>query len=325
MHSSHTPQMSVIIATPDTFKTIQKTLSYLRAQTVKEQLEIVIVAPSKDQLGLDESELQDFFKFQVVEVGPIPSVAFANAAGVRHASAPVVAFAETHAFPNPEWAEALIEAHKQPRAAVGPAMVNGNPDSAISWASFLIAYSRWMEPVEAGTIEDLPGHNSCYKREILLEKYGDKLDTLLETESILHWDLRSSGYELYLEPRAKTQHLNPTLPASFLGELFYYGRLFAAARAQHWSFFRRLVYTVSSPLIPLVRIRHTLPNVRRAKQHYKLPRFVWPPIIAGLIAASVGEMLGYALGAGNAMEQMKEYEYHRERHLAERDRPAAAS
>ncbi len=317
--------MSVILATPDTFKTIQKTLSYLRAQTVKEQLEIVIVAPTKDQLGLDASALQDFLKFQVVEVGPIPSVAFANAAGIRRASAPVVAFAETHAFPNPEWAEALIEAHKQPRAAVGPAMANANPESAISWASFLIAYSRWMEPIEAGTIDDLPGHNSSYKREIILEKYGDKLEELLETESILHWDLQSSGYPLYLETRAKTQHLNPSLPGSFLAELFYYGRLFAAARAQQWSCFRRLVYTASSPLIPLVRIRHTLPNVRRAKQHYKLPPFIWLPIIAGLIAGSLGEMLGYASGAGKAMQQMKEYEYHRDRHLAERDRQAAAS
>lgn len=318
------PQMSVILATPDIYETIRKTISYLRVQTVKEQLEIVIVAPSKDKLALDDSELKDFLQFQVVEVGPIQSVASANAAGVRHANAPVVAFGETHAYPNPDWAKALIEVHQQPWAAVGPIMINANPESTISWASFLIAYGRWMEPIKAGMIDDLPGHNSTYKRAILLE-YGAELETLLETESILHWDLQTKGYQLYLESAVQTQHLNPTLPSSFLGELFHYGRLFAAARARHWSFLRRLLYIGSAPLIPLVRLRHTLPHIQRAKQHHKLPPLVLPPMILGLVAASLGELMGYALGAGNAMQQMCDFEYHRDRHLAKRDRQAVAN
>jgi glycosyltransferase involved in cell wall biosynthesis len=314
------PQLSVIIATPDNYQTIRKTVSYLRAQTVKEQLEIVIVAPSREALGLEESELHDFGQFQVVEVGEIPSVGFANAAGVRHAQASVVVFAETHAYPEPEWAQLLITAHQDDWVAVGPTMVNGNPESIVSWASFLIAYSRWMAPITSGVIDDLPGHNSSYKRAMLLD-YGAELDTLLETESILHCDLRAKGNQLYLESNVKTHHVNPTLPSSFLGELFYYGRLYAAARAKPWSWLRRLLYVLGVPLIPLIRLNYTLLQWQRVRQSCSIPLGVLLPILLGLIAASFGEMLGYGLGAGKAMAQMRDFEYHRERHLAKLNHP----
>ena len=252
-------QMSVVIATPDNYQTIRKTSSSLRSQTAKNQLEIVIVAPSQQQLGLDESDLQDFGQFQVVEVREISSVSFANAA-VRHAKAPLVVFAETHAYPEPEWAKLLIDAHQQDWVAVGSAMVNGNPESIVSWASFLIAYSRWMPLIASSAIDRLPGHNSSYKRAILLD-YGAELDTLLETESILHWNLRPKRHQLYLESAAKTHHVNPSLFSSFVGELFYYGRLFAAARAKPWWFGRRLLYVLSFPLIPLIRQLIRLRNI----------------------------------------------------------------
>jgi Glycosyl transferase family 2 len=80
-------------------------------------------------LGLEESELRDFLQFRVVEVGTINSTARARATGVRHASAPVVALTEDHAYPAPGWAEALINAHKEGWAAVGPVMANANREA----------------------------------------------------------------------------------------------------------------------------------------------------------------------------------------------------
>ena len=46
--SGSSPQMSVVIVTPDSYETIRKTVEHLRAQTVKDRLEIVIVAPSAE-------------------------------------------------------------------------------------------------------------------------------------------------------------------------------------------------------------------------------------------------------------------------------------
>src|SRR5512145_855320 len=136
MTAGRPPEMSVVLVTPDRYETIRTTVKYLRAQTVRERLEIVIVAPSTATLHLDHTEIKEFLRCRVVEVGAVRSIAEGNAAGVRQASAPVVALAEDHSYPDPGWAAALIEAHQHSWAVVGPAVRNANPKSVISWADF---------------------------------------------------------------------------------------------------------------------------------------------------------------------------------------------
>jgi hypothetical protein len=277
-----------------------------------------------DQLDLDDSELKDFLQFRVVEVGPLQSLSWARAPGVRQASAPVVGFVESHSHPSPGWAEALIEAHRQPWAAVGPAVNNANPGSMISWASFLLDYGRWFEPAAAAVIDDLPGHNSSYKRQVLVD-YGSELEAMLEAESILHWDMQAKGYRLYLEPRARIVHLNISLPSSWVPERYYAGRRFAAARAQLWSPLRRLLYVSGSPLIPLVRLPRILRDIHRSpRQRDLLPR-VLPALIVSLVVSAVGEMIGYAFRSGDAMEKLSKLELNKIPHLAPRDRQAEAA
>ncbi|HYN89764.1 MAG TPA: glycosyltransferase [Ardenticatenaceae bacterium] len=311
--------MSVVIVT-DTYSSIRKTMRHLRAQTVNDRLEVVIVAPSRDALGLDESERDGFQRVQVIEVGPLESLSWARAAGIRQASAPLVALAENHCYPDPHWAEALVEAHQQPWAAVGPAIGNANPDTLVSWSNLYIDYGPWVEPVPAGEIDDLPGHNSSYKRALLLE-YGDRLETMLEAETTLHWDLRARGYRLYLEPEARTLHLNVSLPSSWLAERFWTGRRFAAARAQnqHWSPLKRAAYAGGAPLIPLVRLARLWPQVRRRPALF--PRIL-PALMVGLAVSAAGEMVGYALGSGISMEKTVAVEMDKGAHLVSAERQA---
>jgi len=129
MSGASLPEMSVVVITPDRYETVRKTVRHWKAQSVRGRLEIVLVAPSAVELGLDKSEMQDFLQFRVIEVGPINSTAKARAIGVRHASAPVVALSEDHAYPAPGWAEAIIIAHKDGWATVGPVMANANPEA----------------------------------------------------------------------------------------------------------------------------------------------------------------------------------------------------
>lgn len=313
------PEMSVIMVTPDNFETIQKTVRYLKAQTVRDQLEIVIVAPSKDNLGIKISDLKDFLQFRVIEAGVVSSIAKAYAIGIRHARAPLVALAEDHSFPDSGWAEALIKAHRQSWAAVGPAIRNANPYNLVSWADLLIAYAPWLVPAEAGMIDHLPGHNSSYKRSILLE-YESKLESMLELESILHWDLKAKGYKLYLEPEAKTSHLNFERLSSWLPAQFYNGRLFASARSRNWFMLHRLLYTTGSPLVPLIRVSHILRNFRRDNNKRNLLLKIFPILILGLLVSAFGEMIGYALGTGNSRQKMSKFEFHRTRHLKNKER-----
>jgi GT2 family glycosyltransferase len=319
MSECHFPEMSVVIVTPDHYKTIYKTVECLRAQTVKEKLEIVIVAPSLHNLDLNELDLKEFLCFGVVECGPIISSAKARAAGIRRANAPVVAFVEDHSYPDPRWAEALIKAHQQSWAAVGPAMCNGNPESMTSWANLIIEYAPWLDPTKARIVDHLPGHNSAYKRSHLLD-YGPEIEDMLGAESILQWNLGAKGYQLYLDPGAKTFHLNFSSAVSSVALRFYAGRLFASTRSQHWPSLQRFFYFTGSPLIPLIRLLRILRELRQPGRPQKLLPRILPLLIIGLVVDGIGEMVGYGLGIGRAVEKLSDLEFHRERYLNRRDK-----
>ena len=315
------PEMSVVIITPDRFAAIRRAITHLRAQSVRDQLEVVIVAPSAEELEADDLELAPFHSVQVVEVGHLGSVGEANAMGVRRARAPLVAFVEEHSYPQPGWAEALLEAHLQPWAAVGPVVSNANERSLVAWADFLIGYGPWMDPSPGGVRDLLPGHNSSYKRTLLLE-YGPQLDLMLESETTLHSSLRQKGHQLYLEPGARISHLNYENLSVWIRAQYLSGRAFAADRAEHWSSSRRLLFTVGGPLIPLVRVRRTLGQMRGARQPLSRSAMVFPAVLLGLAVSAAGEMMGYCWGAGDAVQRRWDLEFHRARYLKAEQQPS---
>lgn len=316
------PAMSVVVITPDRFATIRKTIKHLAAQNACGKLEIVIIAPSARNIELDVSALRDFLHYKVIEVGPVNSTARARATGVRAASAPIVAFAEDHSYPAPGWAEALINRHDENWAAVGPVMANANPRTITSWANLLIEYAEWLEPSASGERDHLPGHNSSYKRDLLLE-YGDRLEAMLDAESVLHWDLRRQGYKLYLEPKARTFHQNFSAPFPCFTLRFNGGRLFASARSRDWPLWRKAIFVLAAPLIPLVRCNRIARELLKpGRPRHLLPQLL-PALLGGLIFDGAGEMAGYAFGAGGAMPKLSDMEFHRERYLTRNDRSEA--
>ncbi|HEY7221533.1 MAG TPA: glycosyltransferase [Candidatus Binatia bacterium] len=321
MNDGCAAQMSVVLVTPDGYDSIRRTMEHLQAQTVCDQLEIVIVAPSAATLDFDPAERAAFDSVRVVEVGEVQSTGRAIAAGVREASSPVVAYAEEHSYPAPGWAEALIKAHRQSWAVVGVAIANANPGNMISWASLFTDFGPWVEPAVAGETYHLAWHHSAYKRALLLE-YGPELDALLETEGILHKDLQARGYRLYLESAAKTNHVNISLLASYVAAEFHGARLFAANRARgtKWPVLWRLLYISAMPLIPFLRLKRVLQHIFRSGRERELLPRILPALIIGLLADAVGQLMGYASGAGNAARYRVNFELNRYRHVTEQDR-----
>jgi hypothetical protein len=309
------PELSVIVPT-DRFTTMRSTAANLGEQTALERLELVVVTPSpRDFAG--HCELEGFHSVRLVEAD-VSSLPRARAAGVRAARAELVAFSETHAFPEPRWAEAMIDAHRGPWAAVGPVVRVANPGHPAAWGNFFVDYGRWAEPLTSGPVADLPGHNSSYKRFVLLD-YGSGLESMLVAESVLHQDLRRHGYRLYLEAGARVRHLNMTRLVPAATQWFHYGRGYAVARSRRWSRPRRLVYTAGAPLIPLVRFARTLGEMRRAQRLRLLPGAL-PAMICSLAGGGAGELVGYAIGGGESLEGTTRYELHRSRFAASRAR-----
>jgi hypothetical protein len=281
-------------------------------------LELVIVVPSTELLDPEVSQLTEFARYQVVEIQKFQSIGQANAAGIRRATASIIALAEDHCFPDPQWAERLIAAHQGPWAAVGPGVRNANPNTAVSWADLFIGYGAWLTPSPSREAEFLPGHNTSYKREVLL-RYADQLHPMMEAETVLHWDLREKGHRLYMESTASVAHTNFSLWASWIPAQFYNGRLFAGARARQKLLPWRIVFVLGSPLIPGVRLWRIWTGLSSRELQVRFLSCLHALII-GLTIDGVGQMVGYALGAGNALGKVARYEVDRFKHVREQDR-----
>ena len=308
---SAAPDLSILLVT-DELATVRDVLASLSDQSASDRLEVVLVGQA-ERLDVDGRVRDEFAAVRVVPVADIGELPRARAAGVRAATAPVVLVGETHSYPQPGWAEALIEAHRGPWTAVGPAIVNANPQSAIAWSNVLLDYGLWLDPAQGGPAEHLPGHNTAFKRSALLE-YGPGLETMLESDTELLANLRARGHLLYLEPRARTAHLNVSRPGPWLRERVAAGRDFAGLRSRRWSPLRRAAYALGSPLIPVVRLARVVGQLRARRALGLLPR-VLPALAVGLAFSAAGEAAGYAAGRGSP-RSLYEMELHKVRYVA---------
>lgn len=312
------PALSVVLPTSDDFAGVRLTVRALHAQTARHRIELVLVAPHDDP-GVIESEVCGFAKVTIVVAGPIVTSNRSRVAGIRAASAPIVALAEDHSFPDPGWAEAMIAAHERDYAVVGPVIKNANPRSMLSWANLLLEYAPWLEGASRGEMSDLPGHNSAYRRSLLMS-YGDGLEEIFEVEAVVQRDLRAKGHKLFLEPNAKTNHLNFSRLSPSLTLRLNAGRSFAGYRTAGWSFPKRALYAVGSPLIPVVRFVRIVRFLNRSSSYrFLLPR-VLPLLSLALFTDGFGEMLGYVLGPGRSPITLGQIEFDRMRFMNSHDR-----
>ncbi len=315
------PSMTVVTVTPDGYDRIRKTVEHLKAQTIRDRLELIVVAPARARLAGSEPEIGGFLRHEIVEVGPIRSTGQAIAAGVRRATAPVVAYAEEHSFPGPLWAQALLEEHALSCGAAAGLLENDNPEGLMSWAGLYACFGPWVAPARGGEVGKLPSHHTSYKTE-LLKSYGKDLGPMLENEGILHADLNQRGIVLRLSEIARSRHQNISRFSSHLAASYQGARLYGAARARHsgWSRARRLLYAAAAPLIPLVVLRRRLATIARSGRGRMIPGLL--PILMALgIAESIGETVGYLAGEGNAPLRRCSFELERHRHLRRGDLP----
>ncbi|MDQ3242508.1 MAG: glycosyltransferase [Gemmatimonadota bacterium] len=306
------PDISYVVPTDGDFSTLRRTLLALRNQTIRNRIEIVVVAP-RDGVEIPDG-LEDFWGVRVVNGGPIISSNLSRIAGIRVAAAPIVILGEDHCYPDPTWAEALLAAHGKDVAAVGPVFRSANPRGTLATMNFLVEYGEWMEPSPRREPAEIAGHNSAYRKELLLA-FGDELETVFEVEGVVQSELRARGYKLVVEPAARTSHLNFSDFAATTRLRFHASRLFAAYRPHGWSPFRRGLYILGSPLIPVVRFVRIVRMLARSECHRELLPRVMPALAYGLVVSGLGELAGYVAGAGASRALTGGIEFNRRRYL----------
>jgi hypothetical protein len=316
------PDLSVILVTFGTYQTIKYTLATIHAQTIRDRIEVIIIAPTDEAtFGLDRTAVNEFSNCRFVGVAETDSLGACCALGFQQAEASFVTQIEDHVFLMPDWAEKVLAVAQanETYAVVGSRFDNANPATLLSQSDFLVSYGEWAAPVDSGVLDLLPGHNSVYRRDVLLA-YGDDLPRMLDSQTVLMWDLRSQGHQLYFEADAVLYHMNFSAFEPWLRAVFFAGRILAARRTQGWPTWKRWVYAGGWWLIPLARLW----RLRRQMQHTTVYPQIAIVVLAQFFCSAFGELMGYLTGReGGAVRAINRYESDRFRHVNAKDRDIA--
>jgi len=158
----------------------------------------------------------------------------------------------------------------------------------------------------------LPGHNSAYRREVLLS-FADELPVLLSNEILLNWKMTEAGHKLLIDPAVVFGHMNeeefPVLARSY----YHWNRCFGHNRARiyRWPTSRRLLQAIATPIIPLIRSGRMLRVLLRSDRA-DIPIFLRNLFAIILIeyVAATGLAVGCLFGIGDAALRFSEYEFH---------------
>jgi hypothetical protein len=144
----------------------------------------------------------------------------------------------------------------------------------------------------------------------------------MEAETPLQWRRGGPGHSLFLDARAQVAHTNFERLGTWLVVSFHAGRVFAATRVLSWTVWRRVAFSLGSPLVPLIRLRRHLAQARASGWPAARIMRLAPTLLLGLIADGIGQAVGTIAGTGHSRATLVAWEFHRNEPRARRVRPA---
>ncbi|MBI2214932.1 MAG: glycosyltransferase [Acidobacteria bacterium] len=313
------PRFSGVVVAGNQRKRAARALASLTAQEGVTEVEIILVDRAEDPADLPGS---DHPSVRIVRVAKDTSFAAARVTAVKLARSPYVGFLEEHCRARQGWFRALLRAHESgPWAAVGGEVHHGNGSFGISRLIGIMNYYQWLAPTPSGERTLLPGHNSSFRRDVLLS-YGGELETLMRADVAFFQKLVADGHRLYLESDAKFEHLNETRLLSIAKGYFYWHRGYGVERAavHRWSFAKRAFYVVATPLIPfyfLAKLALRLRAIRPDLLGQALRGT--PQILFAQLASASGQAIGLLFGPGDGETRFSDYELNEHRDFDPRE------
>lgn len=217
-----------------------------------------------------------------------------RARGLAAARGEIVALLEDHARPDPRWSARLLEAHRQPHAAIGGAIENG-VDRPLNWGVYFCDFYRYMNPLPPGETDVASDANISFKRSAL-----EAVRVVWEDsfhEPAVNAALAARGETLALSPEVVVvQHREGLRPVEALVERFVWGRSYAATRAAAGTGGRRALRAALTPALPpllILRMTRVVADRGRLGREF-LAALPWIALLTG--SWSLGELAGYLTG-----------------------------
>ncbi|MEM7761013.1 MAG: glycosyltransferase [Cyanobacteria bacterium P01_A01_bin.40] len=291
-------KISVIIASYNSSKTIERCLSALEKQDNSQDFEVIVVDSSTDNTAEIVSR-----KFPSVKLYKFYERKYPGDArnfGVANSSGEILAFTDADCIVVADWVKQLIIAHEFTQLPViGGAITNGNPSSYVGWGYYFCSLSQWMPQPQEFERTDIPTGCLSAKR-WSFEKYGPFLEGSLCEDTLFNWKLAEAGYNSLFIPSIQVAHINIEDLKVFLSRKIQHGKIFAQLRVKEKKFsnFQRIFYIYMSPLLPLVILYRRTQDVLRSRIYIKQFILAFPLVLLGTYCWCYGEFLGYLFNSG---------------------------
>lgn len=284
---------------------ILETLESLRKQEGEHTYEVIIGDRRND--GISRKIEKNYPEAKLIACPPRASLPELRTAALEGAIGRYIIVTEDHCVPSGNWLDSMAQAFRRApagTAAVGGCIENGVQDTALDWATFLCEYSHFLAPVTEGASTVLPGMNVAYDRSIFQNLDRSQL-TGGFWESTVHPWLLKSGKTLYSTSSIKLFHCKRFSFSLFARQRYLYSRYYAGLRFGRGQLTQRMIAFAAAPILPVLLFCRVFNQVRAKKRLCPELISAFPMLAVFVIIWAWGEMVGYALGAGDALARIE--------------------
>jgi GT2 family glycosyltransferase len=248
-------------------------LADLCAQDLDEGYEVILVESTGD--GTAERLQRAFPGVRVIAPPHRTLPAEAQNIGVAAAQATFVAITNHDCRLPPDWLRRMLARHDAgDYAAVGGAVRNGTPRSAVGTTAYWSEFNEFTTGRAAGIVPGVPQCNVCFRRAALVGPSPFPTVRFGAEELTFNYELTRAGGRFFFDPSIVITHLNRTTLRAFLRHQRVLGTGSAMAR--------RLVplpgavaarHRVLIPFLPFLRVGRVLGRIAR-RHPAELPKML---------------------------------------------------
>jgi GT2 family glycosyltransferase len=291
------PRISVVIACVNGLPWIDDCLKALKKQQGGIRAETIVVCCCKDETP--DHIRTHFPAVKLIQPGERKGIPELRTIGVAEASGEIIVITEDHCLGAPNWFQEISRAHESGYDAIGGAVENGSVDRLTDWAVYLCEYSGVMPPIPDAEVEGIAGNNAAYKRELLDRVDSDILKNYWEY--FIQAEMRKLGARFLSVPSILVYHKKEFGFFYFLAQRFHYSRSFAGMRRSRVTFFKKILYALSSPFLPFLLTIRIARDVLRKRRYLKELLLTSPLLLTFMVSYTVGELVGYVFGGGDSL------------------------
>ncbi len=282
------PDVSIIVPSYNSTRTIVKCLQALQSQKTERSYEIILIDSSDDGTGeLVES------RFPEVNLIRLPQRTLPGEArnlGIQAAKAQILAFTDSDCVVEPSWVDKISSAHAGGScAAVGGPVLNGLPLNPVAWAGYLLEFNGQLPSLPKRLVGFLPTCNVSFNASVFTRHGLFPTDLWPCEDLIFGWYLHCAGQQFLFDPEIRVRHIFRPKFGSFMQHQLRLGEASAVARKQidlphAWAATHPLRCLV--PVIRLARIEARL--ARWDLVNFLCFNLLLPLNLSGLCAWGVG-------------------------------------